>query len=215
MENHWEKERAAWLLAHSKPHTGRRRRAEILKLAAKQQERLHSGASENLMHEDITPNLFHRMMATDDGAGEKLIRMLAVPICFGAAGLSLGPGIALAAGLYYVWWRRTDKFGPLKVLPYLVIGLVIAVLGGFIVAQLGPSFILTPWPLGVEVVATTFWTTYLWLQVASGFILAGLAVREFGWSGVKQESVLKETVTKKSKIKIDPLAGIKIKGSND
>ena len=184
----WEKERSAWLLARSRPGTSRRRRAELLqKQAGRAARRARTGMADAARHEDITPSLFRRLLATDEGAGEQLLRLIFVPAGFALAGLLIGPALFIAAGIYSLLWQQSPKIGRLWDWPWLLAGLVVGVGGASIwhLSGVGPGMWFVAWPMGLHVYLPVLVPTWLGFQLALGLLLTGAQIRESGWAAVK------------------------------
>lgn len=197
----WEKERSAWLLARSRPGTSRRRRSELLQRRSARAARLaRTGVADSSRHEDITPPLFRRMLATDEGSGERLLRFIAVPLLFALAWLALWPAALLAAGVYFLLWRSAPRIGRLWAWPWFAAGLLL--LGGGAAVRelsgLGPGAWFVAWPPALHVHLPVLVPTCLWAQAGLGLLLAGMLVRESGWAAVKPGSGRGKTAAKKN-----------------
>lgn len=184
----WEKERSVWLLARSKPGSSRRRRAELLqRQAGRAARKARTGVADSARHEDITPPLFRRLLATDEGSGEKLTRLLLVPVAFGIVGLLIGPALLIAMGVYAVLWQQSPKIGRLWDWPWLLAGLAVGI-GGAVIwhsSGVGPGIWFVPWPLALHVYPPVLVPTWLGFQLALGLLLTGVRIRESGWAAVK------------------------------
>jgi len=216
----WERERAAWVMARSKPGRSSRRRAELLGRRARRLSRGGTGVAESSLHEDVTPPLFRRLLASDEGATEQLLRMLGVPMLYGLAGLLVGPAVAIAAGLYFLRWYRAPKTGRLRAWPWPVAGGISLVLGAVIqsVIDAGPGAWFTPWPLALHVYLPILVPTWLWVQTTLGLLLTGWLVWANGWAAVPKNAVPKPEKDKhgefiktpdKDKAQLNPYVGEK------
>lgn len=214
----WEKERASWLMARSRPGSSARRRAELLGRRARRLGRGGSGVAETSLHEDVTPPLFRRMLKTGDGAGEQLARLAFVPLLYAVAGLLVGPAVAIAAGLYRVVWQRAPRIGRLRVWPWLASGSVVGLVGAVVwhLSGAGPGMWWVMWPPALHVYPPVAVPTWLWGQVTIALLLTGWTVRAQGWAAVPRGAVPKPEKDKngefiktaeKDKVRLDPLAG--------
>lgn len=197
----WEKERSAWLLARSRPGTSRRRRSELLQRRAARAARLaRTGVADSSRHEDITPPLFRRMLATDEGSGERLLRFIAVPLLFALAWFALWPAAMLAAGVYYLLWRSAPRLGRLWAWPWFAAGLLLLGVGAAVreLSGLGPGAWFVTWPPALHVHLPILVPTWLWVQAGLGLLLAGMLVRESGWAAVKPGSGVGKAGAKKN-----------------
>ena len=213
----WEKERAAWLLAHSKPGTSMRRRAELLARTARRSSRGSLGVEESAFHDDPTSPLLMRLMKTDEGTGEKLARLILVPVVFMAVGVTIAPALALAAAAYYVLWTRSPKIGRLWWWPWITAGAAVGILGAAIWAMAGAPAPLgaTPWPPTLQVYTQPFTWFFVWSQLAMGLLLTGAQIYLAGWNGVPAGAARKPETDKNGnfletpehkKVQLDPLA---------
>jgi len=197
----WEKERSAWLLARSRPGTSRRRRSELLQRRAARAARLaRTGIADSSRHEDITPPLFRRMLATDEGSGERLLRFIAVPLLFALVWFALWPAALLAAGVYFLLWRSAPRLGSLWAWPWFAAGLFLLG-GGFAVQEmsgLGPGAWFVAWPPALHVHLPVLVPSWLWAQASVALVLVGMQIRESGWAAVKPGSGVGKAAAKKN-----------------
>ena len=181
----WASERAAWLLAHSRPGTSRRRRAELLGQRARRDHRAATGVADSGMHEDVTPTLFRRMTTTDDGAGEKLARAVGVPLLFAGVLALTGPGILGTRILYTRAVTQSPERGPLSPMRWYLAGAGLAVLGALLCWWIQPVVVTYHLWLGPLVI---HWLPVLlvglWLQGSIALLGTGVWFTENGWAGV-------------------------------
>lgn len=95
----WEAERAAAVMARSRAGTSARRRAEILARRARQAGREGTGVAGTAVHQEVTPPIWRRAMAHDDGA-EAGARLFFLAIGGAVVLWVFWPGILLGAALY-------------------------------------------------------------------------------------------------------------------
>lgn len=202
----WERERSAWLMERSRPGTMRRRRAEMLGLQARKATRGSAGIDQMSMREDITPPLWRRLLVTEDGVGERLTRLIGVPVLYGTVGLVVGPAMLVAAGIYKVLWSHAPKIGRLWAWPWLVAGVLLWVIQGLSFSFWGPMAMVTvvPWPLGLDMnVAEVFASWLLW-QTSLGLVFTGAHILRSGWMAVKPGAVPKPDKDKNGQFRVTP-----------
>ncbi len=174
--------------------------------------------AESSLHEDITPSLFRRMLATDDGAAEQLFRLAGVPVLFGVAGLAIGPAAAIAAGLYFLLWQRSPTMGRLLDWPWIVAGscALVAGIAAQMVLKPGPGAWFEPWPPALHVYLPVFVPTWLWIQLTLGLFLTGWLVWANGWAAAPKGAAPKPERDKhgefiktpdRDKVRLDPYDG--------
>ncbi|MGO1971608.1 MAG: hypothetical protein ACTH2Q_01490 [Propionibacteriaceae bacterium] len=213
----WERERAAWLLNRSKQTSVRRRRSKLLSRQANRLTRGGSGVGESDFHSDVPDRLFTRLMTSDDGAADRVARMIIVPAVYGAVWLAVGGAIAVAAAIYRALWSLAPRIGRLWDWPWYVAAAAAGVGGGLLLDH-GSPVEVSVWPryLVLHVDWGQFWGTWLWVQFSLGLLLAGIYIHESGWAAVPRRAVRKPETDKhgryietpdKKKIRLDPLAG--------
>ncbi|WP_353113252.1 hypothetical protein [Microbacterium sp.] len=181
----WEKERGVWVLHRSRPGTSARRRAELLKQRASRISRAGvTGVAESARHEDITPSLFRRMLATNDGAKEQMARLIWVPLIFLMIGLAVGPAMLLAAAIYAGLWWHSPKIGRLWDWPWYIAGGVVAT----VLFLVGTFMEATP----------TFTQIWGWIQLPLGLLFVGLHIQRCGWAAVRPLAGAGKTGPKKN-----------------
>jgi hypothetical protein len=158
------------------------------------------------------------MLATDDGAGEQLLRLVGVPALFGLVVLAAGPALAIAAGLYGLQWKKAPKSGRLFDWPWFIaggLGFTIGVLVASLV-NTGPGVWFVPWPPALHVYLPALIPTWVWAQSVLGLALTGWLVRANGWAAVPKGAVPKPDRDRngefirtpaRNKVRLDPLAG--------
>lgn len=214
----WEKERSAWIMGRSRPGTSARRRAELLGRRARRLSRGGTSVAETSLHEDVTPSLLRRMLASNDGAGEQLARLVFVPVLFALFWLIAGPAVAIGAGLYYLRWQRAPKIGRLLDWPWFLAGAAVGVTGAVLwyLSGVGPGLWFVPWPMAVHVYLPIFVPTYLWAQVTAGLFITGWLVHSNGWAAVPKGAAPKPEkdangewlkVAEKDKVRLSALSG--------
>lgn len=197
----WEKERAAWLLARSRPGTSLRRRAELMRRVSRRDQRSQSGVAETGLHEDVTEPLFRRMLATDEGSTEKMARLVMVPAIFIVIGLVIGPAMLVAKAIYAVLWHFSPGIGRLWNWPWFAGGVVSMVVGGWIVSAVvtEPVMWAESWPPELHVYLPVFGPLWFWAQTTLGLLLTGLHIWRSGWQAVKPKSSRSKVAVKKNK----------------
>lgn len=185
----WAAERAAWLLAHSRPGTSRRRRAELLGQQARRDQRAATGVSDSGMHEDVTPPLFRRLTTTDDGTGEKVARAIGVPLLFAGVFAIAGPGMLGTKLLYRRAVDGSVEHGHLKPAKWYLAGVALAVLGALLCWLIKPVVIgVHLWTGPIEVHWLPWLLVTLWIQGSIALLGTALWITENGWAGVKSEA---------------------------
>lgn len=212
----WEKERSAWLLAHSRPGTVRRRRAELLARQARQLTRSASGLGESSMRDDATQSLFRRLLKSDEGTSDRLARLILVPVGYASAWLLGVGGIGIAAVLYRILWTHAPRIGRLRGWPWTVAGVALGIAGWMLIDR-GGLVDVSVWPryMVIDVIWIRVLGFWLWTQLTLGLILTGLYIRETGWAGVPADAVQTRTINadgsfretpEAERIRLDPLA---------
>lgn len=214
----WEKERAAWLLARSKPGTVRRRRAELLSRQARHLGRGHTSAGESALHDDATERLFVRLMKTDEGSVDKLARLVLVPAGYAAMWLLVGAAVAVAAAIYRALWAAAPKIGRLWAWPWAVAGVVLGIsVWCFLDHTIPVNASVWPRYMVLYVDGAQLWTSWMWIQLTLGLLFTSLYVRAAGWAAVPKHAALKPKTDRdgefvktpdRQKVRLDPLAGV-------
>ncbi|PFG20714.1 hypothetical protein [Serinibacter salmoneus] len=214
----WEGERAAWLLAHSRPGTTRRRRAELLSRRARRLARGGAGVGESSLHDDATPTLHRRLMTSDEGPGDRLARAVLVPAGYALVGLLLGGALATAALLYRALWAMAPRVGRLWAWPWIVLGaagLTAAVMlldrEALIAFDVWPRYMIIDPDFGRIAVV------YAADQVSIGLLMLGYYIWAAGWRGVpagavrrpetKRDGTFRQTPDRQ-KVRLDPGAPV-------
>lgn len=214
----WEKERAAWLLARSKPGRPRRRRAELLARRGRQLARGGTSAGESPFHDDATERLFTRLMRTEEGSADKLARVILVPVAYAAVWLLLGGAIAAAGLIYRVLWALAPRIGRLWQWPWAVAAAGAGIAGSLLLEH-GSPVDVSVWPryMVVYVDWTLFWANWAWIQLSAGLLVTCLWIRETGWPAVPAHAARRPETDKhgaflktpdRQKARMDPLAGV-------
>lgn len=216
----WEKERAAWLLARSKPGTLRRRRAELLAQQGRRLARGGTSAGESALHDDATERLFTRLMKTDEGSVDKLARLVLVPAAYALVWIAVGGAIAIAAALYKGLWTLAPRIGRLWAWPWAAAGALVGIAGGLLLDR-GPVVDVSVWPryFVIDIAWLRFWTMWVWAQLTIGLLFTALQIRRSGWAAVPANAVPRREQNKdgsfrktpqRQKVRLDPLAGVEI-----
>lgn len=167
---HYEKERADWLrdraLGVSHPD-GIFRRVEQLERRVRRAERSAIGVKGEIARASGTPNALTRWIRAGGDGDAKWRVMVGYP-AVGLMYLLIGPGLALGAGLYGLWYHRIGSWGRLLSWPYLLAGANVLGFGlcWALIAQPG------------------FLALYVWAQLLVGPFRAGWLVRAWGWPAV-------------------------------
>lgn len=214
----WEKERAGYLVGHTRPGSSGRRRAELIGRRARRMGRGGTGVAETTLREDVTEPLFMRMLKTDEGSKEQLSRLVMVPALFVIVGLLIGPAMLIAAVAYGLMWYWSPRIGRLWDWPWYLAAAVVA-FGGALLVDLSWPFELESWPIGVRIYVWSFLQASIWVQLTLGLILTGEQIRWSGWKAVKPGSAPKREKDKHGqfiktpdhkKVRLDPLAGVEV-----
>lgn len=219
----WEAERAAAVMARSRAGTSARRRAEILARRARQAGREGTGVAGTAVHQEVTPPLWRRAMAHDDGA-EGAARLFFLAIGGAVVLWTFWPGIVLGAGLYGAFYMAAPRIGRTPWWPPAVGAVVILVIGWW------TGFMARPWEMTVTPMPTWPIVTVgfplpdvpgaVWISKGLWALVVGLAifafeVRAWGWDAAgavappeKNRDGSWRVIEDKEKAKLDPLAGV-------
>jgi len=199
----WERERSAYLLAHSRPGTSRRRRAEVLARKARRGQRAGTGVAGSALHDEVTPSLWRRLTSKDDDT-ESLARGLFVGLgaCVGLA--LVGPAVLLGWSVYKALERfAAPRIGRLPMWPGAAITagllLVLIPLG---VLPVGAEVGLLPHLPIIQIVYSKLdwlaWQVVLFPAVTAYLIWA------WGWAGVPKNAVGKPEKNKDGSFRVTP-----------
>ena len=184
----WERERSAYLLAHSRPGTSRRRRAEVLARKARRGQRAGTGVAGSALHDEVTPALWRRLVSKDDDT-ESLARGLFVGLGACAGLVLVGPAVLIGWCAYKALERlAAPRIGRLPVWPGVAITvallLVLVPLG---VLPVGAQVHLLPHLPIVQVVYSKLdWLTW---QIVLAPAVTSYLVWAWGWAGVPKGAV--------------------------
>lgn len=219
----WEAERAAAVMARSRAGTSARRRAEILARRARQAGREGTGVAGTAVHQEVTPPIWRRAMAHDDGA-EAGARLFFLAIGGAVVLWIFWPGILLGAGLYGAFYMAAPRIGRTAWWPPAV-GAVVTLAIGWVSGFMARPWemVLTPmptWPIltvGVplpDVPGAWLLSKALWALVIGSVIFA-FELRAWGWDAAGEVAPPEKTrdgswrqVTEAEKARLDPLAGV-------
>ncbi|UZF54056.1 hypothetical protein LH935_14920 [Gordonia polyisoprenivorans] len=213
MKSRWERERSAWLMAHSRPGGTLRRRADVLARDARRSARAGAGVSAAALQDEVTPPLLRRLTVPKDH-GRRWPALLIVVV----TGVALAPAIVLGQAIYRALDRVSPRIGRLWWWPWLLIA----------VLAIGARWTLTDWPvLGyglhfdrhfpVTLLSTGGLWAWLCWQLSVAPLVVALEIRSWGWMGVPSKAVAPPDRNKdgsfrrikdKHRRKLDPLAGI-------
>lgn len=223
MTTRWEAERAAAVMARSRAGTSARRRAEVLARRARQESRSGAGVAESAVHEEVTPPIWRRALAGDDG-GEGAARLLILVVGAAVALWIFWPGIIVGAVLYAGFYAMAPRIGRTPWWPSAVMaGVILA--GGLVT-----GFMARPWEMRVapqrgwpifevvfplmDIPAAGLISTVLWAVVV-GLLIFAFELRAWGWDAAgevappeKNRDGTWREVTEKEKVRLDPMAGM-------
>lgn len=188
----WDRERSAYLIAHSRSGTSRRRHGELLSRRSRQAAREAAGVGATLLHDDVTPPLWRRMLSDND-AGESLARVFFMIIGFCLFVTTIGPAVAMGRGLYAALWAVSPKIGRLWTWPLLVTSAV-AVVAGWPAVLAHPGDInvglLTRLPIfDISFTGGSYISAWLLWSLALAPAMASYFVWSWGWAGVPRKAV--------------------------
>lgn len=200
----WERERAAWLLAHSKPGGSLRRRAEILARAARRGSRAGAGLATPAAQDEITPSTWLRL--TRDSSGERHHRVR-YGLLAGLLALLIGPGWLLGCAAYrFALLPLSSRIGRLWWWPWAVAA------GIALVAR----WLLTDWPLLVVSLGAgryfpadfisigAFPLAYVTWQLTVALVVVAVEIVVWGWMGVSKGAVPKSERNKDGSFRATP-----------
>lgn len=199
----WERERSAYLLAHSRPGTSRRRRAEFLARKARRGQRAGTGVAGSALHDEVTPSLWRRLTSKDDDQ-ESLARGLFVGLgaCVGLA--LVGPAVLLGWGAYKALERFVaPKVGRLPAWPGgAITAVVLLALIPLGVLPVGVGVNVLPHLPIVQVIYSKFdW--FAWQIVLTPAVTSYL-VWAWGWAGVPKNAVGKPEKNADGSFRVTP-----------
>lgn len=216
----WERERSAWLLAHSRPGTTRRRRGELLARQARRLSRSGTSAGESALHDDATERRFRRLMKTEEGSVDRLARAILVPLGYALAWLIAGGAIIIAAAFYRGLWTLSPRVGRLWMWPWLVAGVAVGTVS-WLVLDHGPVVDYSVWPryLVIDIDWPRLATSWLWIQGSIALVLTGVRIWSEGWAAVpvharvqsatNKDGTFKAT-PKRQKVRLDPFVSAEL-----
>lgn len=199
----WERERSAYLLAHSRPGTSRRRRAEILARKARRGQRAGTGVAGSALHDEVTPALWRRLVSKDDDT-ESLARGLFVGLGACAGLVLVGPAVLIGWCAYKALERfAAPRVGRLPAWPGAAITAVLLLalipLG---VLPVGAQVHLLPHLPIVQVVYSKLdWLTW---QIVLAPAVTSYLVWAWGWAGVPKNAVGKPEKNKDGSFRVTP-----------
>ncbi|MFM9378589.1 hypothetical protein [Gordonia sp. VNK21] len=198
----WERERSAHLLAHSRPGTSRRRRAEVLARKARRGQRAGTGVAGSALHDEVTPSLWRRLTSKDDDT-ESLARGLFVGLGACAGLVLVGPAVLLGWGVYKALEHfAAPRVGRLPAWPGVAITAVLLVLIPLGVLPVGAQVHLLPHLPIVQVVYSKLdwlvWQIVLFPAVTAYLIWA------WGWAGVPKNAVSKPEKNADGSFRVTP-----------
>lgn len=167
----YTKERAAWVLARAGRNPAARRRGERLAVRARRDFRDEAGAGDAPGAEVVTPNRWHRGIYREEGTGNKLGWTLTTALREAAVLVVAGPATGLSWGLYGLWYRQRESWGPLRPLPAAIAAAVAAVLAAIVGWAASPG--LLGWWLMANLVGGL--ARLVWLTRAYGWPAAEAA----------------------------------------
>lgn len=184
----WARERAAYLMAHSRTGTSARRRAEILARAARRGLTAGTGVGASPVQDELTPEWWRRVLGKEDrGVGVKALIVAA----WAVAAAVVGPGVVVGRyAIYPALLRLAPRIGRLWAWPWLAVGGIAVVV----------RWVFTDWPwVGVSIgldryifadlVITGRWWAWLQWQLAVAALTVGWAVWAWGWKAVPRKAV--------------------------
>ncbi len=191
----WERERAAWLHAHSSDHGGQRhqamrRNAEILDRAGRRGRRAGSGIGATAVADEIRPGLWYRLTHDNDGSRRRRF-VWAVLAAFAA--VAGGVGYLVGRLVYRALERRSPTIGRLRWWPW-------AAGAAAMVAARVAGTLLLDWPwLGVRLhfdrhfplTLADFggWLAWVQLQLVVAPATVAVLIVVWGWAGVPKGAV--------------------------
>lgn len=184
----WERERSAYLLAHSRPGGTLRRRSEILGRDVRRGTRAGAGMETVAVQDEVTPDLWRRL--TRNPATSERGRRVRYGIAAGVGAVVLGPGIVLGVAGYRALLRFSPRIGRLWWWPWaaasatLLVGLALTGVPFGLRLHLDRHFPLTLLDYG------PWWAWLLW-QFAVALGVLAFEIWAWGWAGVPKGAVPK------------------------
>lgn len=183
----WERERAAHLLAGSRPGTDRRRRAELLARAARRGAREGTGVSQSTLVDEVTPSRWCRMTTDEDGS-RPLGKKVRAGFGYAVVGAVAGAGLAAGRGLYEVLARVSPRIGRLWAWPWVAAAGALAVALALAGVPFGFGLRMDRrFPLSLLHYGP--WPAWLLWQVAIALASVGYLVWAWGWAAVPRGAV--------------------------
>lgn len=163
------RERAAYVSSKAGRRLNRRRRAEILVIKARAEERRHTKSEISPIAEAATPNWFKRNIESRDSEKRKpwgpTIGKLVIVFVF------FGPGLLLGKGVYGLSLVLSRWLGPPKWRFFLILAALVG-------ALFAASFYWMP-PVDGEL-----WRIYWAVQATGGALRGAYLTWAWGWPGV-------------------------------
>lgn len=187
-EYRWERERSAYLLAHSKPGGTLRRRSEILGRDVRRGTRAGAGVESAAVQDEVTPDLWRRL-TRDPATGERG-RRVRYGVAAVVVAVAVGPGIALGVGCYKALVRVSPRIGRLWWWPWALaagIALISLLLTG-VPFGIGPH-LDRRFPLSLIQVGP--WWAWLAWQTTVAIGVTAFEIWAWGWRGVPKGAVPK------------------------
>lgn len=199
----WERERSAYLLAHSKPGGTLRRRSEILGRDVRRGTRAGAGMESVAVQDEVTPDLWRRL-TRDPATGERG-RRVRYGLAAAVAAVVVGPGIALGLAGYRGLLWASPRIGRLWWWPWALAAAVALV----------ARWVLTDWPLLVvslgvgryfpaDFISIGPLLAYLTWQLTVALVVVAVEIVVWGWMGVSKGAVPKSERNKDGSFRATP-----------
>ncbi|GEE00388.1 hypothetical protein nbrc107696_08340 [Gordonia spumicola] len=188
MAGRWERERSAWVLAHSRAGTSARRRAELLARADRRGQRDAHGLTAAVAQDEVTAPLWRRVAL---GEGRSPIKAITYAGAVVVGGIVGGVGTAAGYGVYRAMWQVSPKIGRLWAWLWAAAAGIGAV-----------SLLALDVPLGVSVQLTRHfpldfvqigpWWSWAGWQLVIALATVAVMIRAWGWAGVPKNAAIKD-----------------------
>lgn len=200
MASRWERERSAWVTAHSRPGTSARRRAELLARADRRGQRDEHGLTAAVAQDEVTATLLRRVMLGEGRSPIKAVTYMGACIIGGIVG---GVGAVVGYGGYRALWQVSPKIGRLWAWPWAVAAGTGAVAAWTLDLPLGVSLRFTR-HFPTDLVQIGPWGAWATWQVVIALATVAVMIRAWGWAGVPRNAAIRDPRRKDGSFKATP-----------
>ncbi|GAA4658884.1 hypothetical protein [Gordonia humi] len=200
MTSRWERERSAWVLAHSRAGTSARRRAELLARADRRGQRDQHGLAAAVAQDETTAPLWRRVAL---GEGRSPIKAITYAGACLVGGIVGGVGAGIGYGAYRGLWQTSPKIGRLWTWPWAAAAGIGAVSLLALDVPLGVSVQFTRrFPL--DLVQIGPWWSWAGWQLVIALATVAWLIRAWGWAGVPKNAAVRDPRKKDGSFKATP-----------